>query len=205
MNSQQDTHSQLLAAARELFARRGFAGSSVRAITEAAHANLGAVTYHFGSKEALYEAACASLADPLAEAIVAAAAAPGSPLDRIERVVRTFFGYLFAHPQLPRIVAHQLASDRPIPEAAKRTLQSNHGTLATLIAEGQRDGTIRAGDPRLMALSIGSQPIWLGLVRRALQQAVAIDQADPDTWRAMVESAVAFVRAGLARHSEETP
>jgi AcrR family transcriptional regulator len=41
-------------AAEVLFARRGYGGTSVRAITTAARCNLAAVNYHFGSKSGLY-------------------------------------------------------------------------------------------------------------------------------------------------------
>ena len=204
MNQRTDTRSQLVDTARKLFARNGFDGCSIRAITDAAGANLGAVTYHFGSKEALYEAVCASLVDPLRERIAAVRTEAGAPLDRIERLVRTFFAYLREQPELPRMIMQQLASDRPMPVAVTRTLQSNHGTLSALIAEGQEGGSIREGDPRLMALSIGPQPMLLALVRRPLQKAVAIDQDDPETWQRLVEHAVAFVRAGLTRRVEDT-
>ncbi|RZA13604.1 MAG: TetR/AcrR family transcriptional regulator, partial [Lysobacteraceae bacterium] len=44
-----DTPALLLDTAEELFARRGYNGASIRDITAAAGANLGAVTYHFGT------------------------------------------------------------------------------------------------------------------------------------------------------------
>lgn len=47
------TRAALLDAAEKLFAERGYAGASLRAITDAAGANLGAVNYHFSSKEEL--------------------------------------------------------------------------------------------------------------------------------------------------------
>ena len=51
-----DTRERVLAAAIALFAERGYAGTSVRAICEAAEANVNAVSYHFGGKQALYQA-----------------------------------------------------------------------------------------------------------------------------------------------------
>jgi AcrR family transcriptional regulator len=47
------TKDRILDAAARLFAERGFAGTSLRAVTSAAGVNLGAVNYHFGSKEEL--------------------------------------------------------------------------------------------------------------------------------------------------------
>ena len=49
------TRAQILDAAEELFAKSGFNGVSVRAITTAAGCNLAAVNYHFGNKNNLYK------------------------------------------------------------------------------------------------------------------------------------------------------
>lgn len=54
MASSEETRRRLLAAAEELFAERGYDAVSVRDVTRRAKANLAAVGYHFGSKEALF-------------------------------------------------------------------------------------------------------------------------------------------------------
>ncbi len=51
-----DTKQHLLEAAEQLIADQGIDGASVRAITDAAGANLAAVNYHFGSKDGLVRA-----------------------------------------------------------------------------------------------------------------------------------------------------
>ncbi|MGD2216234.1 MAG: TetR/AcrR family transcriptional regulator [Gemmatimonadales bacterium] len=196
------TAAALITAARELFARLGYDAASVRAITTRAGVNLGAVTYHFGSKEALYEAVIESALGPSRQRLRGAAAGAGPPLERLEAAVRAFFAFLYESPDLPRLMLQQLASARPISDVVLEVMRDNIRLVASLIVEGQKDGSIRAGDPQLMALSIGSQPIWLSLARRALQAGVAIDQDDPQTRAQLVESVVGFVRAGLAANSE---
>lgn len=193
------TARDLEAAAGRLFARHGFEGASLRAITRAAGANLGAVTYHFGSKEALYEAVFERAVHPLVERLAQAAGGGSPALERIERVVRALFDHLQRHPELPQLIAHQLAGSRPFPSAARRAMQANVGLLGGLIAEGQRNGSVRPGEPFLMALSIGAQPLFLTLMRRALREATTLDQEDRRARSAMVESVIRFVRAGLAR------
>jgi len=68
-----DTRERLLDAAEPLFAARGFAGTSVRDVTESAGANLGAVNYHFRSKEGLYAEVFARRAALFREPVLAAA------------------------------------------------------------------------------------------------------------------------------------
>lgn len=51
-----DTRDALLDAAEQLFAERGYEGTSLRDIAGAASQNMALSTYHFGSKERLFEA-----------------------------------------------------------------------------------------------------------------------------------------------------
>ncbi len=53
--SSPSTKQRILNAAEFLFAREGYNGTSLRAITSKAKVNLAAVNYHFGSKKALLE------------------------------------------------------------------------------------------------------------------------------------------------------
>jgi hypothetical protein len=79
------------------------------------------------------------------------------------------------------------------------------GIIAGIIREGQEAGTIRHGDPRLLALSIAAQPIWLTLVRRLLRHAFAIDQEQPETRAELIDTAARFVRAGVTASPTERP
>lgn len=92
-----DTRTQLLDAAERLFAERGFRGTSVRAITDLAGANLAAVGYHFGSKAELLTAVVRRVIEPIT-------AAQGAGLDRllartpdppVAELVEAFAGPLF--------------------------------------------------------------------------------------------------------------
>jgi AcrR family transcriptional regulator len=61
------TKVRILDAGERLFAELGFAGTSLRAVTEAARANVAAVNYHFGSKEGLLRAVVARAVTPVNE------------------------------------------------------------------------------------------------------------------------------------------
>lgn len=91
-----DTKRRLLDAAEQLFARHGYHCTSLRKVTNEAGVNLAAVSYHFGSKEALVEAIFERRLQPLnkerfarLEAVEATAAGEGR-CPSVEEVLRAF-------------------------------------------------------------------------------------------------------------------
>jgi len=195
-DTSESTAERLLEAARRVFASKGFAGASIREITSAAGANLGAVTYHFGSKQGLYDAVLERAFRPLLDRLAEAQGEPGdSVLDVVEQRVRLVFDHLDANPDLQFLVVQQITSTT-LPTVAATTFAAIFGGLADRIAEGQRRGEIREGDPLLMAISVISQPAYFGLIARYVLSRLPLPGGAP-SWDRIVEHGVAFVRAGL--------
>ena len=91
-----DTRGRILDAAERLFVENGFDGTSMRMITGAANANLAAINYHFGGKDALVQEVfrrrlAALNARRLDELDRLEAEAAGAPL-KPSRIVEAFFG-----------------------------------------------------------------------------------------------------------------
>jgi len=192
-----DVHARILAAARTAFAQHGFDGASVRDITTAADANIGAITYHFGSKDALYHQVLRTLLAP-AGARLRWALQPGAPpLDRVDRAVRAFFAHIRANPEMPAIMVREMASGRAIAAPVLELMRTAVPLVAGVIAEGQRDGSIRPGDPLLLTLSTFAQPVYLNLARPALVTVAGLDLSDDDAHARVVEHAVTTVRRSL--------
>lgn len=83
----------LLAGAKLCIAEKGYSRTTARDITAASGANLAAIGYHFGSKEALLNAAVLDSFDVWGDAIEAAMASPAGghdPVDRLERFLAGF-------------------------------------------------------------------------------------------------------------------
>jgi AcrR family transcriptional regulator len=60
-----ETQSRLLDAAEEFFMEHGFEATTLRQITAAARVNLASANYHFGGKEALFQAVLTRRLDPM--------------------------------------------------------------------------------------------------------------------------------------------
>jgi AcrR family transcriptional regulator len=168
------TRHALLLEARKLFSEKGYRGASIRELTARAGANLGAVTYHFGSKEALHHAVLESVFAPLATALSALEARPGPPLERIDELLALLLRHLDRHPADAGLIRHELAMERTLPPPARRWLGTLFGTLGRLIREGQAQGSIVAGDPRLLAATVLAQPFYFAMARHALAQGAGI-------------------------------
>jgi len=192
-----DTRRALIAAGRALFATQGFDGTSVRAITERAGVNLGAITYHFGSKRELYGAVLEAGLRPLADRVVAVGTGHGTADERMSRVVAAYFDHFREHPDLPRLLLQEVAAGKEPPPVVAETLQRVMAALAELHGEGVEEGSMRPGDPLLTALSVVAQPIHMTLVAPLLKAFGGVDLLHPSTRRSAVAHATAFVRGGL--------
>jgi len=94
------TKERILDAAERLFSERGFAATSMRAVTSAAGVNLAAVHYHFGSKDALLDEVLGRRLGPLNRERLSALdrvnAAAGERAPEVEAVLRAFLEPAFA-------------------------------------------------------------------------------------------------------------
>lgn len=92
------TRERILQHAERLFADAGIAATSLRSITAAAHVNLAAVNYHFGSKDALVEAVYRKHLEPVNRARMANLDRLGAASETlsVEMIVRAFVEPLVA-------------------------------------------------------------------------------------------------------------
>lgn len=165
MNQTDRTQERLLDAGRKLFAENGFEAASVRAITHAAAANLGAITYHFGSKALLYEAVLELLFGGLAERVTAVAARPDSAVARLGAIVDCYFDFFQEHPEAPRLMLHHLAGGGPPPRAAVRQVRRVMQAILGVVRDGQARGDLRAVEPLLAVFTLVSQTVWFAVAR----------------------------------------
>lgn len=112
------TRDRLLQSAGEEFARVGFRSASVRAICEAAGANVSAVKYHFGSKEELYLAVWAvAAAEMVAEEPMPRVGEFAEPRDALRGFVAWFMRLVLTesetHPWTGALLAHETVEPTP--------------------------------------------------------------------------------------------
>ena len=109
----EDTARRILLAAIEVFAEEGYEGATTRSLASRAGVNAPAIQYYFGSKEGLYRAVIAHIANiveerlgPVAQRIAAALAGAPTPAELTALLLDLLDGFL------------ELVACRGIPEAA---------------------------------------------------------------------------------------
>jgi AcrR family transcriptional regulator len=152
--AREQTRKALLAAAAEVFARKGFAGASLEEIAEVAGYTTGALYYHFASKQELFvelmragwERRTANWAGAAARVVADEAADPYAELSRmlVQRATRSdesgplqgeFWLYALRNPDAMAVVAEQLREQAAGVRPAVEALMERAGTAPGISAD----------------------------------------------------------------------
>jgi hypothetical protein len=109
--------------------------------------------------------------------------------------MEVYFDYLHERPELPQLMLQETVAGRAPPAGALKLVRSMLAAIAAVIEEGQAAGEIAAGEARLLAVSVVSQPLHLTLATSLLDQA---DATLPAARGRLLEHARAFIRSGLS-------
>lgn len=175
-----DTHGRILAAATELFARRGFHAVSAEAVAEAAGRTTGALYSHFGNKEGLLLAVLERWSSDTARLLVSTLPDAAD----LDAIVTTTWAQVVARggqddPRLLLEIELWLHGARDAELGA--TLAGRYDGMRTELADGfdrfaaATDTTLPVPSPQLAAMTIGL------LFGAALQERLDRD-AVPPTW-----------------------
>lgn len=170
---------EILGEALRLFVRKGYAATKVSDIAEAVGMSTGLMFHYFDSKEKLYEELVKlGVEGPMG--MVGAMAAEGDALSFFEGAAAGIMGFLRDEPAMADmfVLMGNALMDEAVPEGARTLLAGIdvHTPTAEIVRRGQREGTIREGDP--VALSIA---FWCAIQGIAEELALNPDMPCPDS------------------------
>jgi AcrR family transcriptional regulator len=142
-----ETKVRILSAAARLFAERGYDGVSVRDIVAVAAVNLGAITYHFGSKEGLFGEVLKDKLSPIrrkGEEIMASSLPPDRKLHAMVAMYARHV--LHEEPELRIMFSEMLLGGTRLPPAAEAGIRWRNAMFAKLVRQGIKQGIFRPCD-----------------------------------------------------------
>ncbi len=148
-----ETRARLIEAALDVFGHQGFEGATTRQIARAANANLAAILYHFGSKEALYRAVAEHIVASVSQKVGPVLAMVQGSLTDIDpagarrlvgRMLETFVDVLLGSAEAERW-ARFIVREQLDPTPAFEVIYGLMGPAHTLLT-------------RLVAIALGGDP-----------------------------------------------
>ena len=145
---QEDTRDALMSAAKALFARKGFDGTTVKDIADQAGVNISLISYHFKGKEGLYKACLEQFGMNRLEA-AQRMLQPAQTIEefklRLELFIEDILIWFQQEPDLCQMVQRESDLGLPVAEDIfERTFLKMYMTFLALIKAGQQKKFLRS-------------------------------------------------------------
>lgn len=149
------TREALVSAGTDLFAERGFDGTTVDAIARRANVNKAMIHYHFRSKEGLYRAIVIDTYAWFADRLQEVDDPKQTPARRLERFIDVFAEGNQLRPSVSAMILKEVLAGGPfIDDEVLRHVMRILGTIRSIVAQGIDDGVFKAVDPISTHLTI---------------------------------------------------
>ncbi|MCY9515988.1 TetR/AcrR family transcriptional regulator [Paenibacillus apiarius] len=134
---EKDVKIKIMDAAKVLFARKGFEGTTVRQICDEAGVALALVSYHFGGKENVFYA----LFDAFAPGFLHAEYELENPEEDLRAFIREFVRLRMAEPELINLLQQEIILQSPRLDKLQRYLHALWMQLRGILEAGREKGS----------------------------------------------------------------
>ncbi len=172
---------EIVTAALEVFAERGFAAARLDDIAARAGVSKGALYLYFETKQELFEAVVRDTVLPDLDAVEQVATNLELPFRQLAPMLAARLALLLTTSSLPAVAKMVIAESRNFPDLARvwhdQVVSRALGVLTGVIKAAQARGEVRSGDPRFHALSIAG-PMLMGVLWREVLEPVGAEPID---------------------------
>jgi len=156
IHHEDSVRARLMTAAIALFARKGYAATTVREIVEAAGVTKPVLYYHFGSKEGIFLAMMRDALGEFEATARAALSAPGTAAERILHFFDSMFELIMQHLDVMRVLdGFYYGPPQGAPFFDFEAIHQRFIEMLTdLVREGMESGEFRRADPEDLAWAL---------------------------------------------------
>jgi AcrR family transcriptional regulator len=172
---QQDLKARILDTAEALFAKNGYAATSIRRIADQAGVNPALVHYYFGNKKALLQAVMERSLEPMGRAIAAMKESADASPDKIVRLLLSMIG---EHPNIPHLLTREVLLPGGEMQQYFVENMAPHlgGALPALLSREKSAGRLRQdSDPAISAVLIMAMCVFPFIARALAEPVLGID------------------------------
>ncbi len=197
--------SEIVAAAFDVFAEKGFAAARLDEIAARAGVSKGALYLYFETKEDLFRAAVNAAVTPNLQAVRAMAEGFTGRFADLAPMILARLAVMASTSRIPALAKTVIGESRNFPDLAKvwhdTVLEQALGLIGGLITRAQDRGEIRPGDPRFYAVSLVG-PLVVGFLWREVFVPVG---AEPIDIARLAEQHARTVLGGMLTQPELQP
>jgi AcrR family transcriptional regulator len=196
------TKARILSAAEQVFAERGFDGSSTREIATQAGVNISSLHYHWASKETLYLAVFRDVFERLVEHLQGAITTLlEHETDRnvvVDKVMSSLIDFFDGHPTVPRLLVRRIVdADAEGTGVEREVLVPAWDVFASWLA--RLDAGLSDREARLFMLSMFSVLVMYLLDSPVYRSVLGASVHEPAMHEAVRRHVVALVAGAMPR------
>jgi len=182
----ENTETEILIAAKEIFQQKGMAGARMQEIADKAKINKALLHYYYRSKQLLFEAVFKSAFSLLAPQLNKVLNDDTDLFEKIRKFTESYISFVIKHPYLPNFVIQELnknpefvlklQSEKHFPSIEKFRLQ---------VSDAIKQGIIRPIEPEQLFINIISLNIFPFIGQPLLMALVNVDK---DSYGKIIEN-----------------
>ena len=190
-------HQELVREALRAFGARGYDGTTLEAVAEAAGVRKQTLLYYFPTKQGLFDACVDALIDGLERSLRRVLGGPEEGLDRVESVIRTLFRLAEHWPEFPLFMREAARRSPQVVQRIADALEPFRKAALAFLERGMEAGEFRRQDPGLLLFTLYTAVVG-SLAEAGVLRAVAGEPSGHTALRQREQELVAFVRHALA-------
>ena len=196
-----NTEEVILEAAKRIFQQKGYAGTRMQEVADAAGINKAMLHYYFRSKEKLFRMILTQAMSTVSPMLLSAISSEKDVMGKMEDLVHGYLRILRSQPHLPLFIVHELSQNQGafIRENIDRAA---HGPAALGFFQQVMDeteaGKIRPINPVSLMMNVMSMIVFPFIARPMMQTLSEVTDRDFDQlMNDRAEEIISFVRAAI--------
>lgn len=178
----EDTEDKIIAAAKELFIKKGYAGTSMSDIAALAGINRPALHYYFHTKERMFEAVAGSIMDAIVPKALQVIQGEQPFWEKVSQLLDCYMEIYRKNPDLVFFILTESRRDIGMLKGllANRQLDAYFRSIARLVSQEMAEGRIRTVPLPMFVMQVLSQLLFPFMAKPVLIQVFCGREADFD-------------------------